>query len=187
LSSFIPTAKWSYPRRPTSPNKAVFYSSASLLNNSPLLANDVSRALITVKFTLTETVDYAFSGSFKGILDPTDTGVLHDQTIQGGLAAQDYFYAGTAQSTSSGLLSLPKVGDLGFSSGGPLTAGSYEFSFIYDLVGGAGNGEIQLTLSSHPEHPEHPHVPDTGSTLTLLGTALLGIALVRHRATASPC
>jgi hypothetical protein len=39
------------------PNKAIFYSSASLLNNNPTLSGDVSRAAISGRFTLTETVD----------------------------------------------------------------------------------------------------------------------------------
>jgi hypothetical protein len=65
----------------------MFYSSASLLNNNPLLVNDVSRALISVNFTLTETIDYAFSGTFNGTLDRADDpGVLHVQTIEGVLA-----------------------------------------------------------------------------------------------------
>jgi hypothetical protein len=134
-----------------------------------------------VQFTLTETVTYSFSGTFNGTLDRADDpGVLHIQTIQGVLAAQDYFYAGTAQSISSGLLSLPAIGDQGFSSGGPLTPGSYGFSFIYDLVGGSGSGEIQLTLSPHHEHPEHPHVPDAGSTVTMLGIALGALGFIRR-------
>ena len=168
-------------------NKATFYSSASLVNNNPLIANDVSRALISVNFTLTETVDYAFSGSFKGILDPTETGLLHQQTIQALLGSDSernppsgYVYAGTSQSTSSGHLSLPKIGDVGFSSGGPLTPGAYSFSFIYDLDGGAGSGEIELTLSRHKENGNGNHVPDAGSTMSMLGIALGGLSFIRR-------
>jgi hypothetical protein len=85
---------------------------------------------------------------------------------------------GTSQSISSGHLSFPKIGDVGFSSGGPLTPGAYSFTFIYDLVGGSGSGEIQLTLSHH--HGGN-HVPDAGSTLTLLGVAFGALGLIRHR------
>jgi hypothetical protein len=73
---------------------------------------------------------------------------------------------------------FPKIGDVGFSSGGPLTPGAYSFTFIYDLVGGSGSGEIQLTLSHH--HGGN-HVPDAGSTLTLLGVAFGALGLIRHR------
>ena len=68
------SATWGFSNKP---NKAIFYSSASLVNNNPLLVNDRSRALTSVYFTLTETVDYTFSGSFNGVLDPADTGTLH--------------------------------------------------------------------------------------------------------------
>jgi hypothetical protein len=72
-------ATWGFRNKP---NKAIFYSSTSLLNNNPLLVNDVSRAAISVRFTLTETVDYAFSGTFNGILNqPENAAVLHVQTV----------------------------------------------------------------------------------------------------------
>ena len=112
------SATWGFSNKP---NKAIFYSSASLVNNNPLLVNDRSRALTSVYFTLTETVDYTFSGSFNGVLDPADTGTLHIQTIEGDFATDHSpgplydLYAGTAWSTSSGLLSLPAIGDQGFS------------------------------------------------------------------------
>jgi hypothetical protein len=141
----------------------------------------------SARFTLTETVDYTFSGRFKGILDPADTGLLHIQTIYadiGGPVAthsSGYIYAETSQSTSSGLLSLPKIGDVGFSSGGPLTSGSYGFTFIYDLTGASGSGEIELILSRHHEPAEHPHVPDAGSTMTMLGMALCTLGGIARR------
>ena len=164
------SATWGFSNKP---NKAIFYSSASLVNNNPTISNDVSRALISVQFTLTETVDYTFGGSFNGVLDPADTGLPHAETIEGYIGgpvathSSGFIYAGTSQSISSGLLSLPSTGDVGFSSGGPLTPGLYGFSFIYDLVGGAGNGEIQLTLSPHREHPEHPSIQSLLTCLTL--------------------
>jgi hypothetical protein len=67
-----------------------------------------------VRFTLTESVDYALSGTFNGILNP-DTG-----TIPGNLAVQEIYgdlgsdaiglnYAGTSQLITSGPLSLTSL------------------------------------------------------------------------------
>ena len=109
--------------------QAVFSGSASLYNQGdPVVYGTLARAATSVRFTLTETVDYAISGTFNGILNP-DTG-----TIPGNLAGQQiyadiggpvathpsgFIYAGSSDSSSSGLLSLPAIGDVGFPSGGP--------------------------------------------------------------------
>ena len=97
--------------------QAVFYGNGLLYNQGdPVLFSTLAFAATSVKFTLTESVGYAFKAAFIGNANGNGASAEIDAQI-GSSDGAGFIYAGASQTSSSAFLTLPSVGGVGFSTG----------------------------------------------------------------------
>ena len=149
-------------------------------------------------FTLLEPASYSLTASFDGFLVPDEESSASMNAslrrlnppsggeFSTGIGGRN-FVGGTFQLGGEPLSGTLEPGDYHFDFSNALVIRAENDGVPMSGVGfGSGNGQFELSLDRlHPGG--NPHVPEAGSTLAMLGTTLLGIALVRRRATASPC
>ena len=142
-------------------------------------------------FTLTEEVDYSISG-FLNVLATTRGNTTAEMRVE--LRNQDTLFPYFSQDiVNAGFPGLANLGNNVFTGSltGTLVAGNYIFASSSDLrngFGGTAFSQFLLTLTPDSVVEPPPNgggngVPDAGSTVMLLGMALLGLGTIRQKLT----